>query len=248
MMLGISDYIHSGAFYDEVNRFDSDLAFYRARCAEAQGPVLELCCGTGRLTVPLAADGVDIEGLDASESMLARAREKAQAKGVDIRWHQADMRDFSLDRRFGLVCAPFNSLQCLYTLDDVEAVFAACRHHLTPGGRFVFDVFNPDFHVIHEREQGWTEVKRFTSRAGLPVVISERCRYDAALQVNRATWWIQEGDRFREEQLDMRCFYPQELQALVRLFGFRTVAVYGDFDGSPFVSASPKQILVCEPA
>ncbi len=61
--MAISDYVHSGDFYDEFNTFDEDLPFYRAQCAEAGGRVLELCCGTGRLTLPLARDGVEIDGV-----------------------------------------------------------------------------------------------------------------------------------------------------------------------------------------
>ena len=243
-----SPYIHTGAFYDELNTFDSDLPFYRAQCAEAGDPVLELCCGTGRLTIPLARDGVEIEGADLSASMLDRAREKAATAGLDLTLTLGDMRSLRLGRVFAMVFIPFNSLQSVESVDDVVAVFDTVRAHLAPGGRFVFDVFNPDFRYLLERSEGWHPVRTYMGGDGVEVTVTERCRYDAARQVNEVTWRIVRGGEERVEHLDMRCFYPHEIDALLRLGGYRCLARYGDFDGSAFVADSPKQIFVCEPA
>jgi hypothetical protein len=80
------------------------------------------------------------------------------------------------------------------------------------------------------------------------VEVTEQCHYDAAAQINHVTWRIVRDGVERIEQLDMRCFFPCEMDALIRLFGFRCVARYGDFDETPFTSESPKLICVCEPA
>jgi ubiquinone/menaquinone biosynthesis C-methylase UbiE len=244
---GTSDFIHSGDFYDDVNRFADDLPFYLDACVAAGRNVLELCCGTGRLTIPLAESGVSIEGLDRSASMLARAKAKADTAGVAVTWHQGDMRCFELKSRYGLVMLPFNSLQLLYGVDDVLGVFSGVRAHLAPGGRFVFDVFNPDFHYIHSREEQWTLVQAYTASDGTDTEISERCQYDAAAQVNRVVWQIRHGSSVREEPLHMRCYFPLEMQALIRLAGFRCLETYGSFSREPFVSNSAKQIFICEP-
>jgi SAM-dependent methyltransferase len=242
-----SPYIHTGALYDELNSFDSDLPFYRAQCAEAGNPVLELCCGTGRLTIPLARDGVEIEGVDLSASMLDRAAEKAAAAGLDLVLTRGDMRSLRLGRLFAMVFIPFNSLQCIESVDDVAAVLDTVRTHLAPGGRLVFDVFNPDFRYMLDRAEGWHPIRTYTDDDGVEVTVTERCRYDAARQVNQVTWRIVRGGEERIEHLDMRCFYPLEIDALLRLARYRCTARYGDFDGSAYVAGSPKQILVCEP-
>ncbi|MHC5114071.1 MAG: class I SAM-dependent methyltransferase [Planctomycetota bacterium] len=242
-----SEYIHDGSFYDEINRFDSDLPFWRRQCGEAGGAVLELACGTGRLTIPLAQEGIDIEGVDVSASMLARARAKADEVGAAIRFTEGNMLDLDLGRRFALVFIPFNSLQCIEEVGDVGRVFDTARRHLAPGGRFVFDVFNPSIQYMTERAEGWHPMREYTDAEGCAVVVTEQCRYDAARQLNGVTWKIKRGGEVRTEQLEMRCFFPRELDALIRLFGFRRRALYGDYDESPFTSASPKQISVCEP-
>lgn len=245
---GTSDFIHSAEFYDRINQHDFDLSFYRERCLAVGGPVLELCCGTGRLTVPLAVAGVPITGLDISVSMLFRAREKATAAGASVTWVRADMRDFDLGRRFALIFIPFNSLQCIYSLADLKTVLASVKRHLEPDGLFIFDVFNPDVRYYVERRSGYHEVARYVDADGIEVVVSENCRYDPAGQVNRVVWHIRRGNESRDERLDMRCYYPLEMDALVQLGGFTTLEKLGAFDGSAFSSESPKMIYVCTDA
>lgn len=242
----ISDYIHDGEFYDELNDESSDLDFYRRQCHHAQGPVLELCCGTGRLTIPIALDGIRIEGVDRSPSMLERARAKSAAAGIDLPLHEADIRDLDLHKQFALVFIPFNSLQCTYGIEDLRRVFETVSRHLEPGGRFVFDVFNPSIRMMFERARGWHLVRRYTDSAGREVEVTEQHHYDAGTQVNQVRWRIVRGGKERLEHLDMRCFYPLEMDALISLFGFRCLLKYGDFDESPFSSDSPKLILACE--
>jgi SAM-dependent methyltransferase len=244
--LGVGALIHEGTLYDAQNTFDSDLPFYLSQARRARGPVLELCCGTGRLTVPMARAGIEMTGVDVADSMLAHAKAKARAAGLKIAFHRQDMRRLRLKRRFSLVFIPFNSLQNTYRLSDVEKVFAAVRAHLRPGGRFIVDVFNPSIDYMVSARRLQKRKYRFLSPDGTPVAIDEQCRYDDVHQVNRVTWIYTIGGRRKPPQkLDMRCFYPEELSALLKYNGFRILRRYGDFKGSPFTSGSPKQICVC---
>jgi SAM-dependent methyltransferase len=99
--------LRDGRHYDALKTQD-DIAFYQAYAQQATGPVLEIGCGTGRVTIPLAAAGVDITGLDVSSSMLAEAKRKAQQQSLEIRWVQADGRNFELGQRYTLILMPFN--------------------------------------------------------------------------------------------------------------------------------------------
>lgn len=245
---GVSPPVHDGSLYDATNTFLSDLPFYERRCRAAGGPILELCCGTGRLTLPLLRAGLDVTGLDFTESMLERARAKAAEQGLPDRFLHGDIRDFDLARRFALVYLPFNSLQNTYSIDDVLRVFDRVREHLAPGGTFVFDVFNPDLALMIARDGEPIERYGGVLDDGREVRIAEQCRYDAAGQVNRVTWHYRVGDERFTARLDMRCFFPLELDALVRLAGWEVLERFGDFEEAPFTSASPKQILVCRPA
>jgi SAM-dependent methyltransferase len=243
----IGDLIHDGDYYDYVNDSTGDLDFYKKWCRGAGGPVLELCSGTGRLTIPLKEAGIDVMGLDISTSMLEKARQKTAEKGLDIEFVQGDMRTFELARKFSLIFIPFNSLQCIYSLESVEHTFGRVKAHLRPRGLFVFDIFNPDFHLMMKCESGLSECRRFSKSDGTPVMIRERCKYDAAGQVNRVQWLYRIGDREIMQNLDIRCFYPLEMDALLKYNGFRILHKFGRFDESPFGSDSPKQIYACRP-
>lgn len=229
-----------------MNTFTSDLPFYLDYARRARGEVLELCCGTGRLTIPLAKLGISITGVDFNRAMLAHAKGKARAANCQIPFRHGDMRSLRLSKKFKMVFIPFNSLLNTYTIKDMECVFATVRAHLAPGGIFVFDVFNPSLHYIVDfGNRPLREKHRFTLPNGRKVLIDERCEYDSARQINRATWVIRMNGKAYRQELDMRCIYPLELQALLRYNGFRIIDRFGDFKKGPFRSSSLKQICVC---
>ncbi len=244
---GVDDAIYDPDWYDRINTFDFDVPFYAGWAKQVEGKVLEICCGTGRLTVPLAKAGVDITGLDLSANMLDRAREKAREAGVDILFIRDDMRTFDLDSQFDMIFIPFNSLQGVFAWEDVVDALARVHQHLAPGGLFLLDVFNPSFRYMEDRAGKPVDLFQFNLDDGREVVIRETCTYVAADQVNRVTWYFDvSGEQF-EAGLDVRCFFPRELDALISLCGFEILHKYGDFQRAPFISESLKQILVCRP-
>src|SRR4051812_27986040 len=95
--------------YDDARHYEAlfpgpnDLPFYRRQVAAYGGPVLELACGTGRLTIPLALDGADITGIDRSRSMLEAARSRAARHQVEVSFQEGDMRDYALGRKFKFI-------------------------------------------------------------------------------------------------------------------------------------------------
>ncbi len=123
-----------------------DVPFYlrlARETAEKDQSVLELGCGTGRVTIPIAQAGIDVVGLDDAPPMLDVARRKAAAAGVRVRWITADMASFSLDQRFGLVIIPFRSFLHLLTEAGQLACLRCVYDHLLPGGRFALNVLAP---------------------------------------------------------------------------------------------------------
>ena len=110
--------------------------------------MLELACGTGRLTIPIAQSDVEIVGLDLSPSMLAHARTKAAAAEVEIQFVEGDCRSFALPRKFALIFMAFNSMQHLHDQASLAGLFGSVRKHLAPEGKFIFDVFNPKIALL----------------------------------------------------------------------------------------------------
>ena len=242
----IDDAVHSPEIYDVINSFDSDVPFWLEHAQRAAGNVLELCCGTGRITLPLVQYGIPIVGLDYSERMLSGLRGKAASQGLNVDARPGDMRSFDFPERFSLIFVPFNSFQCLYSTSDVEAALTSIRRHLEPDGRFILDVFLPSIELMVDRsreEKIWNDII-VPGRGRLQ--IRERCHYDAASQVNRVTWTLVFEDGSHEiQRLDMRCFYPKEIDILLKESGFIIEQRFGNYDRSPFVSSSPKQIVIC---
>jgi ubiquinone/menaquinone biosynthesis C-methylase UbiE len=147
-----------GALYDAVPAYGTraDVAFYleEAERAGESSRVLELGCGTGRLTLPLAQAGHEVTGIDFSPAMLARAREKLAAEPRSVQDRvtlvEGDARRIELGATspFDLVLAPFRVLQHFPAIADQLDVLAAVRRQLRPGDRLVFDVFNPSYPMM----------------------------------------------------------------------------------------------------
>jgi SAM-dependent methyltransferase len=238
-----------GRHYDLQHKgFDEDIPFYLKKAKQCDGPVLELACGTGRITVPLAKAGIRITGLDISHQMLERAKQKAAEGSVDVEWVNADCRDFDLGGKFRVIYLPFNSIAHLHDLESIEACFGCVRKHLSPKGRFIIDIFNPRLDILIRDPDERYPVGEYPDPDGRgDVVMTENNVYDPLTQVNRIKWYFRIGDAPEEfvRDLNMRIFYPQELDALLRYNGFAIEAKFGDFDESPFTSASTKQIPVC---
>src|SRR6266436_2259475 len=133
-------------YYDEspvVKGRVQDVAFYRDAAREFGDPVLELGCGTGRITMALAEAGKRITGLDLSERMLERAVKKRGALRVEARerihFVQGDMARFDLGEKFRLVIIPFRPLQHLLEVQQHMDCLDCVRKHLAPGGRLILD-------------------------------------------------------------------------------------------------------------
>jgi len=233
--------------YDAENKiFTGDIPFYRDLATAFGGPVLEVTCGSGRVTIPLAKAGIEVTGLDISQPMIDRAREKAIAAGVTIDWVTADCRDFDLGRRFALIIMPFNAIAHIHDRESHEALFEAVSRHLRIDGRFVLSWFNPDHRWLYRDPDKRYPCFEYTMPDGTPVVVTESNWYDRASQINHSKWYYKYGDAeevVREN--NMRQLYPQELDCLLHYNGLKLEAKYGDYDKAPFESSSRYQICVC---
>ncbi len=140
--------------YDLVTAasFAGDVEWYVRKAKMANGPVLELGAGTGRVTMSLAREGVAIHALDAHAGMLDVLRRKLADLTADVQQRvtivTADMKTFELPERFGLVIAPFRAILHNLTDEDLVACFRRVRAHLGEGGQFAFNVFHPSLEVM----------------------------------------------------------------------------------------------------
>jgi SAM-dependent methyltransferase len=245
---------HFGLLYDSVPLYAArqDVAFYVEEAKATRGAVLEGGCGTGRILLPIARAGAAITGIDASMHMLERCRAKLAAEPATVRARvtlaQHDMRDFELAEKFGLIIAPFRVIQHLTTVDDQLRFLDTVARHLAPGGRLVFDVFNPRFDILVaangvERED--TPEQRLpdgrTLRRTYRIV---RVRWIDQVSEAELVYYV-DGTRY-VQAFEMRWYLAAELRNLLARAGFRVREFYGDFARGPLVDGCPEFVVSAE--
>lgn len=248
------------SLYDFVPVYASraDVAFYVDEALAAGGNVLEVGCGTGRIVIPTARAGVAIDGLDESPDMLAQCAAKLERENATVRQrvtlHKSDARSFDLGKTFALVTAPFRVMQHQITIDDQLRFLASIRRHLRPGGRFVFDVFNPSFAALVaadgvEREDvpdttlGDGRTFRRTGRVKRVRFVDQVSEVELIYYVKSAP----DAEPQRTVQaFDMRWYLRDELVHLLARAGFRVTSLYGDFDRSSLGDTSKEIIVIAQ--
>jgi len=240
-----------GANYQDPDLYDRIVqpgpceAFYRRLANRCGGPVLDLACGTGRITVPLAKDGHEVVGVDLSPDMLGRADAKTTKAGLKIPFVQGDIRSFALGRRFGLVIVTCNSLAHLTRNEDLQLGLANIKRHLEIGGVLAFDVVNPRIHDLLAPAPLITPID--SEQSPNSVAIEQPLAYDPIQQTRTAVWRI-DGEEGRGSRrlgpFRLRVLFPQELVLLLQASGFELVARWGDFEEGPFSPDSTNQVCL----
>ncbi|HWG56826.1 MAG TPA: class I SAM-dependent methyltransferase [Gaiellaceae bacterium] len=199
-----------------------DVAFYVEEAVAAGGTVVELACGTGRITIPIAQAGVRVVGVDASRGMLEVARERAAEAGVadlvDLR--HGDLREPPVGERVPLVLVPFRSLLHMTTEADRERALSAAHDLLLPGGRLVFDVFAPSHDDVEATHGRWLE-----REPG----IFERADWDEGART--LTLSVRRGAD--ASTMVLAWLSPLEWRRLLERAGFEVEAQWGWFDRRP---------------
>lgn len=239
-------------YYQDAKRYDSFegaiatgsfLDFYVRQIEKYGEPVLELACGSGRLTIPLAEKGFNIKGLDISDEMLNLAKEKANSRNVELDLVKGDMTDFDLGKKFNLIFIPAQSLTHLYEISAIEKCFACVEKHLADDGRFLIELFNPSLEILLE-----TPDKIYPQRNSANISVGSKSFYDAAAQIKHIEFIFEaEGDNPDTIlTFEMRQFFPQEIDALLKYNNFRIEQKYGDYLENEFNSDSQKQLIICQ--
>jgi SAM-dependent methyltransferase len=234
----------SGSVQDELRRqrvLGSE-RFYLEEARKSGGRVLELACGSGRLTIPMAQNGIEIIGVDLSKSMLVTARAKAYRAGVEVQFLEADMRRFGLPGKFAAILIPGNSLLHLFTAEDLTQCFRNVRRHLAPDGRLIFDISKWDIAMLARDAR-----ERYPVLTVNDITIEETASYDSAQQIRHIVWYLSKpGARdYRVIDYCLRVIFPQELLLLLDAAGLRMENRYGEFTREPFQSSSPRQVCIC---
>lgn len=236
------------AGYDALyNEYVQDLAYIEEVAATINGPTLELACGTGRLTLPMAKKGYDMVGVDLHAGMLEHARQKAQEAGLDISFYRQDCTELNLELKSPLIFMTGNSFQHFLTNESQDALFVSVKRHLQPNGHFIFDTRNP---ILSELAEVYEHTTQKSDHSGIVQMEMETEEYNPLTQILHCTTvmeTVEKGEvaHVEKSSISIRYTYPQELFRLIELHGFDLIALYGDWSKSEFTKDSPSMVVHC---
>jgi len=233
---------------EEGERSSPRIAFYCDLAKTVGGPVLEIACGSGLVSIPIAAQGLDVTGIDLAHSMLEHARKKAERQNLNLRWVEADARSFNLGMQYQFILLTGHAFQAFLRRDDQEALLASVERHLTPNGIFAFETRNPSGHdLTNQPDEDFDQ--SYKGVAGHQVSVSFTQIYDPLAQIMYWTsyrrWNDGKHDHKKETHIACRFTYPRELEALLHYNGFEVLQQYGNWDKEALSPSSPEIINIC---
>jgi SAM-dependent methyltransferase len=229
-----------------------DLAYWQSVVRElAPRRMLELACGTGRLTLPLARHVEELVAVDSSAPFLERLRSRLSADDP-VTVVEGSMQSPPVSGPFDLIIVPFNSLAYLTDAADRRACLRAVRSLLAPGGRFAFDLVAPRYDFLAEAVGGSSPLRVDADHPAAEAGVARFLRsytdsYDPSSQTLRSTnryeIFYEDGRvEHRIADLDWHIYFPEELELLLSSCGLDVVERYGDYSRSPWDAASRRYL------
>jgi SAM-dependent methyltransferase len=203
------------------------------------GRALELGIGTGRIALPLSARGIAVHGIDASEPMLARLRDKPGGANLPITI--GDFADVSVEGQFRLIYVVFNTFFALLTQEDQVRCFSNTASHLEDRGAFVIEAFVPD-PTLFNRGQ-----RLSTTHVDLDRVQFDATRHAAVAQQVTTQHVLIGKEGIMLFPVKLRYAWPSELDLMARLAGLSLAARYGGWQREPFLDSSASHVSIYMP-
>jgi len=227
------------AQFDESETLDQARAVRRVLGLRRSRRVLDVPCGMGRLTLPLARSGLEMTGVDLTGGYIRRARRAARREGLDVRFITSDMREIAFDAEFDAAFNWFGSFGYFSDDDNLafgRRVFAA----LKPGGRFAVEALNKSrlLRVLHP--EGGTPGGQTIGG----VHVTHSVHFDETAGRIHDTWTMSRGKTTEVRSISIRLFNGAEMRSLLRAAGFREIRLYGYPPLSRFTRHSRRLIAV----
>ena len=232
-----------------------DIHFYKKYAMQMGSPVLELGCGTGRILIPIAQEGIEAHGLDMSREMLGICETKVRALNLqNVRLKCSSMDQFEYDEKFCLIYIPFRSFQHLLSTEEQLKCLDLVRTHLKENGLFILDVFDPNFEKLaaYAKHQDWEkDFSRKNPQTESTITRYFQARPDLAAQTLELSMKWEERDAEgmlvarKKGEFKLRYIFRYELEHLLARAGF-DAAIYGHFDERPYDHVSGEIVAVCQ--
>lgn len=229
---------HLADVYDEWFASYEDAAIDTLTELAQGGRVLELGIGTGRIALPLAARGIEIHGIDASEAMVSKLRERPGGDAISVA--MGNFADVQVEGEFSLVFVAFNTFFALLTQEEQVRCFHNVAAHLKEGGTFVLETFVPDM----KRFTGGQEVRAHAvTTEHVSIQVSQ---HDPVRQRVKGQFVVLRNDQVKLYPVEIRYCWPSELDLMAQLAGLRLRHRWGGWNRGEFNTVSEKHVSVYE--
>jgi ubiquinone/menaquinone biosynthesis C-methylase UbiE len=254
----LNNYKNTAHLYDLDNRniIKDDISFYIKQAGNKKGEILEIACGTGRVTIPLAREGFKVDGFDLSLDMINEFKEKLNKESPEVQKRitlfQADMTEFSINKKYPLIIIPFRAFQLLTLEDQTIKCLASIYKHLTDDGIFIINVYKPYTHLdetwVQPEKEDWTKTDLNTGITIRRTNIKKRI--DVINQINypELIYYVTDANGKQEkfiEKLAMKYYYEDQLRELLLVSRFKIVEECGYYDERP-IHEGPELIFICK--
>jgi SAM-dependent methyltransferase len=242
----ISDYDSWALVYDIVyGKYKEDIEFYKREAKKADGKVLEVGCGTGRVYLELLKEGIDIYGIDISKRMLKELKKKAKSMSLIPKVRIGDMRNFKFKEKFSLIIVPFRTFLYNLTTEDQLKTLKNFKRNLKENGRVILNFFYPD--IERMMSFGRESEELIVTDLGEYVVREKSYFVDEINQIIETSVIVyKQGELYWKGSYRFALIYKREFELLLRLAGFRKWEVYGGFDYKPLTSYKQEMVWVIE--
>jgi len=239
--------------YDKENdSYKEDVKFIDKWASKTKGLIIDLACGTGRVTIPLASRGYNLIGVDLHKGMLNEAIRKTTKLDLQIEWIEQDCSKLNLSVKSNLIYSVGNSFQHFLTNEAQDGLLMSVNKHLETGGIFIFGTRFPNADELLQpsTEEYWrTYIDSETQNKVNVYTIS---KYDSLSQVQHNTT-IRKITNNDEEIVDevrtnisLRYVFPKEMERFLYGNGFEIVSVYKDWNETPISEDSYQMVYVCK--
>ncbi|MGM9957337.1 MAG: class I SAM-dependent DNA methyltransferase [Peribacillus sp.] len=249
---GNSEEYDDPILYDKENEsYRQDLPYLLKWASKTEGPIIDLACGTGRATIPLARKGYELIGVDVHKGMLDEAKRKSSDLNVHIEWIEQDARRLTLNVRSHLIFSVGNSFQHFLTNEDQDGFLSSVNKHLELDGLFIFDTRFPSTEELlqPDTEEYWRTIEDEDTQKRIDVYTIST--YDSLSQVQHYTtirkYVDQSGEIVDEQRTNIRLRYvfPKEMERILVSNGLEIIHIFEDWNETPVTNDSYGMVYVC---
>ncbi|SOC44426.1 class I SAM-dependent methyltransferase [Ureibacillus acetophenoni] len=246
------EYNNPRLYDEENNAYTADIQYLLKLAPTIEGVIIDLACGTGRATIPLASNGHRVMGVDIHSGMLNEARKKASKLNLEVDWVEQDCTNLNLNVKSNFIYMVGNSFQHFLTNAEQDRVLTSVCNHLNDDGLFVFGTRFPSADELFDsnEEEYWRSYTDSETQNTVDMYMVSK--YDALTQI-QDNLTIRKFKNTEGEIIDavhttirLRFVFPKEMERTLAANGFEIIHVYEDWDETLITSSASQMIYVCK--